>query len=133
MSDKERQTEPCGVSVSSQRERVAQRTNLSTADSVPLIPRTLLSRLCRALQFRSIDKEIQFIICIVLITNEVHNSYNQFLFHSFLSVLHISKESCRSSSGARHNILYYTVYYAVLLMMNDYIRSKHVEETKTVE
>ena len=73
-------------------------------------------------------------------TNEMHNSYNQFLFHSFLSALHVSKESSRSSSGARHNILYYTVwynrynrtystvvpivlsntvYYAVLLMMND--------------
>ena len=29
----------------------------------------------------------------------------------FLSALHISKESIRSSSGARHNILYYTVRY----------------------
>ena len=89
--------------------------------------------------------------CNVLMTNEMHNSYNQFLFHSFLSALHISKESSLSSSGARHNILYYTagtigtivqaslvassytrlhdctdctklcntVYYAVLLMMND--------------
>ena len=72
----------------------------------------------------------------VLITNEMHNSYYQFLFHSFLSALHVSKESGRSSSEARHNILYYTVwynrynragesrlcntvYYAVLLMMND--------------
>ena len=42
-------------------------------------------------------------------TNEMHNSYDQFLFHSFLSVLHVSNESSRSSSGARHNILYYTV------------------------
>ena len=41
----------------------------------------------------------------------MHNSYNQFLFHSFLSVLHVSKESSRSSSGARYNILYYTVWY----------------------
>ena len=48
----------------------------------------------------------------VLITNEMHNSYNQFLlFHSFLSALHVSNESSRSSSGARHNILYYTVWY----------------------
>ena len=81
----------------------------------------------------------------------MHNFYNQHLFHSFLSALHVSNESCRSSSGARRNILYYTVqleqscrqaftivpivlcntvYYAVLLMMNDQIRSKHVEQTK---
>ena len=38
MSDKERQTEPCGVSEGSQRERVAQKTKLSTADSVLPIP-----------------------------------------------------------------------------------------------
>ena len=47
----------------------------------------------------------------VLMTNEMYNSYNQFLFHSFLSALHVSKESRHSSSGARHNILYYTVRY----------------------
>ena len=47
----------------------------------------------------------------VLITNEMHNSYNQRLFNSFLSALHVSNESSRSSSGARHNILYYTVWY----------------------
>ena len=41
-------------------------------------------------------------------TNEMHNSYNRFLFRSFLSALHVSNESSRSSSGARHNILYYT-------------------------
>ena len=77
--------------------------------------------------------------CRKLMTNEMHNSYNQILFHSFLSALRVSNESSRSSSGARHNILYYTVwynrynraglhdctklcntvYYAVLLMMND--------------
>ena len=28
-------------------------------------------------------------LCDVLMTNEKHNSYNQFLFHSFLSVLHV--------------------------------------------
>ena len=33
------------------------------------------------------------------------------LFHRFLSALHVSKESSRSSSGARHNILYHTVWY----------------------
>ena len=75
--------------------------------------------------------------CNVLVTNEMQSSYNQFLFHSFLSALHVSNESSRSSSGARHNILYYThstivltarlycvcntiyVYYAALLMMDD--------------
>ena len=36
----------------------------------------------------------------VLMKNEIHNSYNQFLFHSFLSALHVSNESSRSSSGA---------------------------------
>ena len=41
-------------------------------------------------------------------TNEMHNSYNQYLFHSFVSALHVSNESSRSSSGACHNILYYT-------------------------
>ena len=51
----------------------------------------------------------------VLLTNEMHSFYNQFLFHSFLSALDVSNESSRSSSGARHN----TVYYAVLLMMKD--------------
>ena len=97
-------------------------------------------------------------------TNEMHSSYNQVLFHSFLSALHVSNESSSSSAAAaaaaRHNILYYTVwynrynlagesrlvcaivpivlcntvYYAVLLMMNDWILSKHAEQTKkTVE
>ena len=41
-------------------------------------------------------------------TNEMHNSFNRFLFHGFLSALHVSNESSRSSSGARHNILCYT-------------------------
>ena len=45
----------------------------------------------------------------VLMTNEMHNSYNQFLFHSFLSALHVSNESSRSSSEAQYNTLYYTV------------------------
>ena len=93
----------------------------------------------------------EIVISNVLMTNEMHISYNQFLFHSFLSPLHVSNESSRSSSGARHNILCYavwynrynragdsdcfkaarlactivlivlcnTLYYAVLLMMND--------------
>ena len=68
--------------------------------------------------------------CNVLITNEMHSSYNQFLFHSFLSALHVSNESNRSSSGARPNILCNTVHYFVLLMMNDWIRSKRIEQTK---
>ena len=46
------------------------------------------------------------------ITNEMHNSYNQFLFYSFLSALCVSNESSRSLSEARHNILYYTVWYS---------------------
>ena len=57
---------------------------------------------------------LQYVFCYylyrnVLMTNEMHDSYNQFLFHSFLSALHVSNESTRSSSGARHNILYYAV------------------------
>ena len=47
----------------------------------------------------------------VLMVNEICNYYNQFLLHSFLSALHVSNESSRSSSGAQHNILYYTVWY----------------------
>ena len=54
---------------------------------------------------------VKCVECNVLMTNEVHNSYNQFLFHSLLSALHVSNESSRSSSGAQHNILYYTVWY----------------------
>ena len=45
----------------------------------------------------------------MLVTNEMHNSYNQSLFNCFLSALHVSNESSRSSSGVRHNIRYYTV------------------------
>ena len=45
----------------------------------------------------------------VLMTNEMHNSYNKFSFHSFMSAAHVSNKSSRSSSGARYNILYYTV------------------------
>ena len=41
-------------------------------------------------------------------TNEMHNSYNQF-YSTILSAVHVSNESSRSS-GARPNILlYYTV------------------------
>ena len=36
---------------------------------------------------------------------------NSSLFHSFLSALHVSNESSRSSSRARHNILYHAVRY----------------------
>ena len=50
----------------------------------------------------------------MLINNEMQNSYNQFLFHSFLSALHVSNESSRSSSGAQHNTLYYTVEFFVV-------------------
>ena len=44
-------------------------------------------------------------------TNEMHNSYDQFLFHSFLSALHVSNKSSCTPSGAQHNILCYTVWY----------------------
>ena len=47
----------------------------------------------------------------MLMTKEMHNSYNQFLFHSPSSALHVSNESSHSSLGAQHNILYYTVWY----------------------
>ena len=50
-------------------------------------------------------------LCDVLMTDEMHNSYNQF-HSSFLSALHVSNESSHSSSGAWHNILYYTVWYS---------------------
>ena len=49
----------------------------------------------------------------------MHSSYNQFLFHSFLSALHVSNESSLSSSGARHNILYYAVWYSTLCRAPD--------------
>ena len=54
--------------------------------------------------------------CIVLISNEMHNYYNQFFIPQFLSALHVSNESSRSSSGARHNVLYYTVWYNRYIM-----------------
>jgi hypothetical protein len=44
----------------------------------------------------------------VLITNEMHNSYNKFYFYSTVFALHVSNESSRSSS-----------YFAVLLTMNE--------------
>ena len=49
--------------------------------------------------------------CSVLMNNEMHSSYNQFYSTVFLSALHVSNKSSRSSSAARHNILYYTVWY----------------------
>ena len=48
-------------------------------------------------------------LCDVLMTNEMHNSYNQFLFHIFI-------QSCLQHDCIK---LCSTVYYAVLLMMND--------------
>ena len=51
----------------------------------------------------------------VLMTNEMHNSYNQFYSTVFLSALYVSNESSHSSSEAQHNILYYTVWRAYLL------------------
>ena len=54
----------------------------------------------------------------------MHNSYNQFYFYStvFLSAVHVANESSRSSSGARYNILYYTVQsvqYSILCRAPD--------------
>ena len=43
--------------------------------------------------------------------------------------LHVSNETSRSSSGALLNVLCDTAHLAVLLMMNDYFRSKRVEQT----
>ena len=39
----------------------------------------------------------------MLMTNEMHNSYNKFLFHSYLSALHVSKESSRSKHVKQTN------------------------------
>ena len=67
-------------------------------------------------------------ITVFCVTGEIHTCYVQqkaitlycindqrdalFLYNQFYStvfVLHVSNESSRSSSGARHNILYYTI------------------------
>ena len=54
-------------------------------------------------------------------TNEMHSSYNQFLFHSFVCLLYMF----RTNLVVHHQeycIIYCVcnaVYYAVLLMMND--------------
>ena len=85
--------------------------------------------------------------CIILqcVTDQRDAQFFQSIFFStvFLSALHVSNESSHSTTGARRNTLYYTVwykragdsarlactfvpivlcnrvYYAVLLMMND--------------
>ena len=62
--------------------------------------------------------EVKIALNKVLMTNEMHNSYNQFLFHSFMFALHVSKETSRSSAAALYNIPCNTVHYAVLLVMN---------------
>ena len=43
----------------------------------------------------------------MLMTNEMHISYNQFYSTVFVCSS-VSNESSRSSSAARHNVLYYT-------------------------
>ena len=82
------------------------------------LPQNLVVRSCgHGKEPSSYSKFGQFVWCCVyrasyrnvLMSNEMHNSYNKFLFHSLLSALRVSNESSRSSSGARHNILYYTV------------------------
>ena len=47
----------------------------------------------------------------VLMTNRCTIIIINFYSTVFLFALHVSNESSRSSSGARHNILYYTVWY----------------------
>ena len=93
----------------------------------------------------------------MLMNSEMHNSYNQFLFHSFClfymfrtnvvvhrqehGIIYCITQYSRYNSAGESRLhdctdctkLCNTVYYAVLLTMNDYIRSKHVEQTKTVE
>ena len=71
------------------------------------------SSVCRIYRFflKIFFAKYSYLPCNVLITNAMNNSCNQFLFHSVLPDLHVSNESSRSSSGERHNILYYTVWY----------------------
>ena len=53
----------------------------------------------------------------MLITNEPHSSNNQFFYSTvLLSAPLVSKESSRSSLGAPHNILYYTVRYGTIVL-----------------
>ena len=81
----------------------------------------------------------------VSMTNEMHNSYKQFLFHSTLlymfrtnlvihqqehGVIYCITQYNRYNRAYSMIVLCNTVYYAVILMMNDQIRSKHVEQTK---
>jgi hypothetical protein len=83
--------------------------------------------------------------CNVLMTSEMHNSYNQFYSTVFYLVYMFQKNL--DVHRQEHGIIYYitqynragesstivlcnTVYYAVLLMMNLQIPSKHAEQTK---
>jgi hypothetical protein len=51
--------------------------------------------------------------CNVSMTNEMHNSYNQFYSIVFLSSLHVSKESSRSS--AQHGIIYCITQFGAIV------------------
>ena len=88
----------------------------------------------------------------------MHNSCNQFLFHSFclLYMFRTNLVVHHQEHGIIYCITQYnrynragdsrlactivpivpklcnTVYYALLLLMNDWIRSKHVEQTKKI-
>ena len=72
----------------------------------------------------------------MLMTNEMHKFYNQILFHSFCLLYMFRKNLV--GHHQEHSIIYCitqfgtidTIYYAVLLMMNDWIHQKHVEQTK---
>ena len=95
-------TAPPGQYLVSSTSQDASLYNISSAllFLLPLRPKCLSSALLSAQQY-------QILVLSVLITN----SYNQFLFHSFLSAPHVSNESSRSSSGTKNNVLYFTVSY----------------------
>ena len=44
-------------------------------------------------------------------TKDIRNSYTQF-YYTVLSAVRVSNECSHSSSGAQHNMLYYTVWYS---------------------
>ena len=75
-------------------------------------------------------------------TKEMHNSYKLFLFHSFLLYMFRTNYSFIIRSITLYTVLHSTigtivlcntVYYAMLLMKNEWIRSKHVEQIKILE
>ena len=76
--------------------------------------------------------------CNVLMTNEMHKFLLSVFLFQFFSALHVSNESSRSSSGARHKLLYYAVVPNCVIQYimpcswwwtTRFVR-KHVEQTK---